>query len=108
MYMYDSIEEKIQYKNECKEIIELGESVKRLLDNKDFRLVFNLDSFKEDTVRLCSLFAVHGVNKDDIVKQLTFYAMFNSYIDKTLKSAEVAKSNLEAAIKVDNEEVIGE
>jgi hypothetical protein len=44
--MYDSIEEKIQYKNECKEIIELGESVKRLLDNKDFRLVFNLDSFK--------------------------------------------------------------
>lgn len=107
--MYDNTEEREEYKNKCREEIENANAMKRLLNNNDFKLIFNTDTFKEDTVRLCSLFAVHDVNQELLIKQLTFYAMFNKYIDNVISIGKVAESNLEAALEVEhNESLIGE
>lgn len=89
-----SNEEKEEWLNNVNKAIELGESAKRLINNEDFKVVFNKEDINKNLLHLCSLIG-HDDNTDkQIIKKITFINTLNKNLSTIIEQGEYAKVDL--------------
>lgn len=92
---------------ENKELLELGNSLEKLLRNSDFKSVVVEGYLKDYAVELVHKLADPTVDKTVIQSQLDSIAHFKSFLDRVTSNSEMAKKSIdesnEALLSIRNE-----
>ena len=84
--------------NELTKIKEKGEALRRLKDNKDFKLIVLEGYFKDEAARLVLLKGDIGSEADQkfYTKAIKAIGMFNSYLSSVISLGRRAEDSLES------------
>lgn len=76
---------------QLREVIALSDALQRLEKNEDFKKVFLEYLLKDEAVRLVNLLAVSGINKEDVIKDLTHISAIRQLFIDIHRKAEAAE-----------------
>lgn len=89
----------------CNEKIKIRDTMKRLLINPDFKLVFEEEYLKKESARLTLLLTEHtwtdekdkkALRRENLMESLIGIAKFNNYIDQVFSLGNQAENQLNA------------
>lgn len=79
---------------QLREVVALSDALQRLEKNKDFKKVFLEYLLKDEVLRLSNLLAVSGINKEDVIKDLTHISAIRQLFIDIHRKAEVAEAQI--------------
>ena len=97
-----SLEETHQFREKCNYLIELGEKLNRLEQNRDFQALFLQYYLKELSVQL-----VHSIAKtpiEDLKDKMVGIAQFTAFMEQVKQQAQQAKIDLQELINMQKEQ----
>lgn len=96
-----------EFKQTCNAMIDLSESLERLLNNTDFKKVFNehyLKNYTNSLVLSLSGFDKTGSEYQDILNKLHAVSEFSRYLEYVIEQGQWAKHSLSEASSIPEEE----
>jgi len=102
----EQVEKQIEISIEAaKEAVEKKEAIKRLFDNKDFKLIFEKGFFEENAARLVSLLRDPGYDSEEkrkeLIDDMLGIATTKQYLLQTYRLGD----QMEASIRASEEEL---
>lgn len=84
-----------------KEVVKVGEALRRLESNKDFKTLIKTGYLEKEAIRLVHLKADPSMqnpsSQDYIDKQIAAIGFFSVYLNYVTQSAGISKKNIETA-----------
>lgn len=79
---------------QLREVVSLSDALQRLEKNEDFKKVFLEYLLKDEVLRLGNLLAVSGINKEDVIKELTYVSAIRQRFIDIHRKAEAAENQI--------------